>query len=303
MSKIIVYHPDDWTNLNAPHLEPIWNKFFKLEAYDKNQIYDPKIHIFWSGHLFADHWYKEFHNNGFRIIIDHLWDSDLSQISTVSNNVLILRCKNYVWYNESLWYKDLGFDQYSPNRTKQNSFLMLMNLSKPHRDKILERINLNEALYSYIEKNIFIDNDVEHTGHWQRHFCPVWYNNTSFSVVVETQTDLPTFISEKTFKPIAYYHPFIVWGSPFTLQYLHELGFETFSHIIDESYDDMLDDKKRLSAVCFEIDKLLLDYKTVFDNKQTQDILKHNHNLFFHSSIVQRFEEEIVGEVSKFIMQ
>lgn len=303
MSKIIVHHPDDWTNLNAPHLEFIWRKFFKLEAYNKNYNYDPKVHIFWSGHLFTNQWYQEFHKKGYQIIIDHLWDSDISQVSTISNNILTLRCKNYVWYNESLWYKHLGFDQYIPAKTRQNSFLMLMHLKKPHRDKIFQRINLSDALYSYIGKNIFIENDVEHTGHWQRHFCPAWYDNTSFSVVVETCTNLSTFISEKTFKPLAYYHPFVVWGSPFTLRYLHEVGFETFSHIIDERYDTELDNEKRLDAVCVEVNKLLLDFKNIFNNKQTQDILEHNHNLFFHSDIEQRFEKEIVGEVSKFIMQ
>lgn len=303
MNKIIVYHPDDWTNLNAPHLEPIWRKFFTLEGYGKNQNYDPKIHIFWSGHLFTDLWYREFQIKGHKVIIDHLWDSDVSQVSTVSNNTLTLRCKNYVWYNESLWYKDLGFDNYKTNRTGKNSFLMLMNLRKPHRDQIIKQINLKQALYSYVDKGIFLENDMQHTGHWQRHFCAEWYDNTNFSVVVETQTGLPTFISEKTFKPLAYYHPFVVWGSPYTLQYLHELGFQTFSHVIDEGYDLIQDDNKRLTAICSEVDKLLLDYTNIFNNKRTHDILKHNHDLFFHPSIRQRFEQEIVSEVLKFLMQ
>jgi hypothetical protein len=131
--------------------------------------------------------------------------------------------------------------------------------------------------------------------------APSWYNQTAFSVVVETFASLPTFISEKTFKPLAYYHPFILWGSPYTLKYLHELEFRTFPHVIDESYDSILDDTLRLHVICQQINELCQNYKTIFQDRQTQEILKHNHNLFFNASVLQRFKEEIVEQVLKFI--
>lgn len=302
MSKIIVHHPDDWTNLNAPFLKSIWNKSLQIELYSEDKTYDPNVHIFCASGLTTD-WYSKFHARGHQIIIDHLWDSNLDECTTIENNVLTLRCRNWIWYNESLWYKSLGYNNYTPNRNYQNSFLMLMNLCKPHRDKIFKQINLNKALYSYVGKNIHINNDIEQTGSWERYFNPDWYDCTSFSVVAESMITLPTFISEKTFKPLAYYHPFIVWGSPYTLQYLHELGFETFPHIINEDYDNILDSNQRLTFICEQVDKLLLDYETIFNDFKTQEILRHNHNLFFDNGITKRFEDEIVGEILKFIMQ
>jgi hypothetical protein len=301
MSKIIVFHPNDWTTLNAPFLESIWKKFLQIEMYDDNKNYSPTKYVFWTGWLNQDKWYKTHHDNGGLVIIDHLWDSNLEEISTNTNNILTLRAKNFIWYNESLWYKSLGYNTYQPNKTYKNSYLMLMNLVRSHRDAIIENIDLTDALYSYVGKNIQIDSDTEHVGGWQRFFNPDWYDNTSFSVAVETTITSPTVISEKTFKPLAYYHPFVLWGSPYILQYIKDLGFETFSHLFDESYDAILNNKQRLDAVCSIVSEVLPKHKTMFLDKQTQDILKHNHNLFFCDSIEQRFNDDIVSQILEFI--
>lgn len=47
------------------------------------------------------------------------------------------------------------------------------------------------------------------------------------------------FISEKTFKPIACQHPFIVLGSKGVLKNLQKLGYKTFHPYINEGYDDL----------------------------------------------------------------
>jgi hypothetical protein len=301
MSKTIVFHPNDWTNLNAPFLESIWKKFLQIEMYDDTKNYSPTKYVFWTGCLNRDKWYKTHHDNGGLVIIDHLWESNLEEVSTNTDNILTLRARNFIWYNESLWYKSFGYNNYQPNKTYKNSYLMLLNLVKFHRDAIIGKINLTDALYSYIGRGIYIDGDVEHIGSWQRFFNPNWYDNTSFSVVVETTTNAPTFISEKTFKPFAYYHPFILWGSPNTLQYVHELGFETFSHLFDEDYDTISDSIQRLNTICNLTKEILPNHKTMFLDKCTQDVLKHNHNLFFHDSIEQRFINDIVSQVLEFI--
>lgn len=301
MTKTIVYHPADWTNLNAPFLEPIWNKFLQTEIYDNSKNYSPITHVFWTGCLNQDKWYKKHYESGGLVIIDHLWESNIEEVSIQTNNILTLRAKNFVWYNESLWYKSLRYNTYRPNKTYENSYLMLMNLQRDHRDAIIKKINLTNSLYSYIEKKVFINDDVEHVAGWQR-FCNTnWYDNTSFSMVVETKITSPTFISEKTFKPLAYYHPFLVWGSPYTLRYLHELGFETFSHLFDEDYDNVLDGNQRLTKICNLIEEILPNHKTMFLDKRTQDILKHNHDLFFHDSIEEKFINDIVSQVLEFI--
>jgi len=92
------------------------------------------------------------------------------------------------------------------------------------------------------------------------------YEDTYFSVVTETNfftqptygsyLETGRFLSEKTFKPIAKCHPFIVVSVPNFLDSVREIGYKTFSPWIDESYDTELDDAKRLAKIVAEIKRL-----------------------------------------------
>jgi hypothetical protein len=95
------------------------------------------------------------------------------------------------------------------------------------------------------------------------------------------------FISEKTFKPIATRHPFIMYGNKHSLQYLRTLGYKTFDGFIDESYDD-LESWERLDAII----KILKDIRDMPDEKKIQwfssmkDILDHNFKVLKDNSTV-----------------
>ena len=55
------------------------------------------------------------------------------------------------------------------------------------------------------------------------------YRKTCFSIVTETHfSNDVLFVSEKIWKPMRYGHPFLVAGTPGTLSYIHQLGFQTF---------------------------------------------------------------------------
>jgi len=80
---------------------------------------------------------------------------------------------------------------------------------------------------------------------------------TYFSVVSETSpSDSWIFITEKSIRPILYYHPFIIWGNPGTLEILKNFGFETFPEFFDESYDLIEDKDDRLSLIMENIKNL-----------------------------------------------
>lgn len=302
MSKsTLVRHPDDFLTLDSYYLRPLFDKHFNIEVFDPQKNYNPTQHIFITNCLFSKKWITPYYNNGHKYIIDYLWESFVGQKPTVHNNILELKCGNFFYYNESLWYKSLGYNNYKPNKTRKSTFLMLMNLVKPHRDLIFEKIDVKNALYSYVDKGIYIDGDVEHTGGWQRHFNPKWYDDTSYSVVVETTNQPPLFVTEKTFKAIAFFHPFVIWGAPCILKHLRKLGFETFSHIIDEKYDITFDNNTRLNYICEEITKMNSMHHTIFDDKKTQEILNHNHNLFFDESIESKFVCEVIEKMLEFV--
>ena len=83
------------------------------------------------------------------------------------------------------------------------------------------------------------------------------YDNSYFSIVTETAFPEPTYFStEKIFRPMLQFHPFIVYGSPFTLKNLQKLGFKTFDGFIDESYDSVVSPFKRMQLITEEILKL-----------------------------------------------
>jgi hypothetical protein len=113
-----------------------------------------------------------------------------------------------------------------------------------------------------------------------------------------------TEISEKSFKPVAYHHPFITFGSVDTLKYLQREGFETFGNLWDESYDTIMDDAQRHQAVAHTVIDAVKEYRQgnlKFD-KETEQKLQHNHARFFNKALVeQRFRSEIIADVLSYI--
>jgi len=118
---------------------------------------------------------------------------------------------------------------------------------------------------------------------------PILWNNTAFDldytsvfceIVCETFFTGNTFMmTEKIMRPILQRRPFVVQGPRFFLENLQRLGFKTFSHWWDESYDmDPADGK-------FPSIKWTIDYigKQSADTIQQwytemQPVLEHNAN-------------------------
>ena len=138
-------------------------------------------------------------------------------------------------------------------------------------------------------------------GNFQRYFNPAWYDSTYFSIVAETSIglDIPRtceLITEKTYKPIAFNHPFIVWGQAGSLQRLNQLGFATYSNIFDESYDQVLDPRQRLEHIV----TCIANFEQEPYGKDTLDRLIHNRNHFYNQDIV---DSRIIVEVIEPILE
>lgn len=79
---------------------------------------------------------------------------------------------------------------------------------------------------------------------------PAAYIDTYFSVVTETIFDYPhTFRTEKIWKPMVMCHPFVVAANRGYYRDLHSAGFQTFGHLIDESFDSIDDPKNRADRI------------------------------------------------------
>ena len=123
----------------------------------------------------------------------------------------------------------------------------ITDLLTTHKDKILSLENLYLDSDDFDKKTVSLAPIVEQ-----------YYENSFCSIVTETYfyEDRTLFLTEKTFKPIAYKHPFILVGVPNSLEFLHELGYKTFHPIIDESYDKENNDSKRMMMIVNEIEKI-----------------------------------------------
>jgi hypothetical protein len=73
------------------------------------------------------------------------------------------------------------------------------------------------------------------------------YRDTYFSLVTETVFNYPySFRTEKIWKPVAIGHPWIVAASQGYYRDMRNLGFRTFNHLIDESFDQIENNRERL---------------------------------------------------------
>lgn len=119
--------------------------------------------------------------------------------------------------------------------------------------------------------------------------------STYFEIVTETWFEEGNvFVSEKTMRAITRMQFFIIVGSPYTLRYLKELGFKTFSPFIDESYDEIADPVERMKRILTEIDKILnLSKEEIRDfYYKVYDVIKFNY-LFLLKRMPEAFEQGI----------
>ena len=110
---------------------------------------------------------------------------------------------------------------------------------------------------------------------------PEAYKNSYFYVCTETYVhgDYKS-LTEKVFKPIVNFQPFLFVAYPGALKLLQDLGFKTFNGFIDESYDNEPDLYKRVNMIYIELQKLCNMSITELHNWywSMEDILEHNRN-------------------------
>lgn len=90
-------------------------------------------------------------------------------------------------------------------------------------------------------------------------------------------------LTEKIFKPIVSKQPFMLLAAPGNLAYLKSYGFKTFDSVIDESYDNIIDNDLRIEAVVRQLHwycNLTLDEKTDII-RQLEPIIDYNFHHFY----------------------
>ena len=78
-----------------------------------------------------------------------------------------------------------------------------------------------------------------------------------FTIVTESDfSDRFHRITEKPFKPLLDFHPFIILGSVGSLRLIRAYGFDTYPDLFDEGYDDQPDPRTRFDMVFDQVARL-----------------------------------------------
>lgn len=237
----------------------------------------------------------------------HVWDSlvyeDLPQWHT------------YFWWWQIVKDVDqcnnLSGQLINPIKSDKNLFLFecMLGIKKPQSDFLYQKILKNTDLLpctflNYLSKNhnwvpacdldvanILIPNKPGYSGILVPYnqqgrqanistILPVKiYNQSWFSIYVESCTDHTRFFSEKTAKCLLGQRLFVIFSAPGMLKDLKTLGFQTFDTVIDETYDTILHDETRWNHAFDQVVWLSKQHpKEIY--QQVQPILEHNRKHF-----------------------
>jgi hypothetical protein len=299
-----------WTAL--PYFKSILSEFFDFESYDANKKYDSSTWFVISVWCYRD-LQAQFRDRN--VIIDVCLEANMpvwSEIYSVkephhivmygsvpvnNNQKNILYVPNFFWYNEALSQPREFVGNFNYNK----KFLMPIGRKTSWRDAVVEKLTpyLDDAYWSYVRRGRALPGEpdsVPGAKRWNtRYENPMWYNDTCFSVVLESITswgDGVPFLTEKIFKPIRHQHPFMVVGAPGILEYTKSQGFETFDNLFDESYDQEHDLDVKLKIIISNIQAFV---KQPFD-QLTLEKGQHNQELFYNQAVIVEGIKKSIAE-------
>ena len=161
------------------------------------------------------------------------------------------------------------------------------------------KIRTKDNIKSFLQKlPLVVDktsfNTLDSFHHWDSQL----YKDTFFSFVYETWSISPNivFYSEKIYKCILNFHPFVAWANPHTIKYMNDNGYKSFNPHINEDYDNHVsaEDRsilamKEMVTLCDMTNTQLLDW---YANQE--EILTHNYNRFME-------EDSFMKSVNQFL--
>jgi hypothetical protein len=208
----------------------------------------------------------------------------------------------------------VGFPKFgnpgSPKRTNQihcSTFNLSHNTFPAHYLPVryeVDRYQCNAtALPEVITHNLEAKSNLFKNEWGEIYLNPDAYLDTYFSLVTETVFEHPySFRTEKIWKPIAIGHPFIVASSQGYYRDLHQLGFKTFGHLIDESFDTIENNQQRIERIVTVVEDLCRQDLASFLN-ECYTVCKYNqlHMAEMRIKVRQEFPERFAQFVQQYL--
>lgn len=119
-----------------------------------------------------------------------------------------------------------------------------------------------------------------------------WFEDTKISLVSETfsghrECNNDFYITEKIVKAIGNRHPFVVLSTPHYLHNLRQLGYKTFSNLINEEYDTIENIDKRIDSAIDSVENYIKSYNKSLQ-KEIDLITQHNY-----INLLERYDKSI----------
>lgn len=205
-------------------------------------------------------------------------------------------------------FKDKYFSSLSRLNRRHRSVGTFLLCQSPVKNKALISHNiLKKSNYDFIDIIKKTDYNEKHIKRWVKslplivdynNFNVNWavggfkyahiHNQTIFQIVNETLVDnfndSSLFYSEKTFRPISCFQPFLIYGQRGCNRYLKNLGYRTYDDWFDLSFDEEEDYIRRYQKLllvvedtCKYLDSLTREQQINWKFKNL-DVLTHNVN-------------------------
>ena len=126
------------------------------------------------------------------------------------------------------------------------------------------------------------------------------YANTAVSLVTETtcHPELYWFITEKTWRVINNFHPFVLLDYKRTYEYLHSLGIDTFQYAVKHPYESLVGSEEDVIRMCIDNVLHLLNNKDQHREELTKSVI-HNKKIFtdlanMYNSKINPYIEDLI---------
>jgi hypothetical protein len=261
----------------------------QYETWCRNKLLNPLLEFIEGIEWFGEHWKKQYEPIFYNSIKNHskFFNSLNRAHRTHRTDHLYFLAKNELLnkgmisggalFKENLFLMDPTFISEDPE-----SFKQVLNNNYP--------LSIDIPIHKVAESHLAGISNLD------------IFQNTLLTVSTETFFDDPgLFITEKTFRPIAIGHPFIILGQFGILKKLQSYGFRT--DFIDTSYDDIEDNKKRFAKFHESFLNWINDEDKEKYFKKWIDIVEHNLYTYKRLNFRKQYLDKIISTTEEYFKE
>jgi hypothetical protein len=167
-------------------------------------------------------------------------------------------------------------------------------IGQPHEIKLLpqqyEYVSYRNRLSTLESDRQFKKYELFNNEWGEIYIQPEAYIDSYFSLVTETVFNYPfSFRTEKIWKPVAMGHPWIAVANCGYYKDIKNLGFQTFDHVLDESFDQIENNQDRIARIAEIVEDLCQQDLAAF-LEECYNVCKYNQQHLAEMSIELRQE-------------